>query len=128
MYEWDDKYSVGISKIDEAHKEYIDCINKAIAIKENNGNPEELKEVLYGLITLKMIHFSTEEDYMSEFNYPEYQHHLEEHNDFSKKTNAYCKKVDNGELYLLNEMLEFLREWLVDHVLVTDRKFIDCFK
>ena len=35
MIEWNNKYSVGISIIDEEHKEFIDIINKAIAIQRN---------------------------------------------------------------------------------------------
>ena len=46
MIEWDDKYSVGISRIDDEHKQFIDIINKAIATKERGGTLEELKEVL----------------------------------------------------------------------------------
>ncbi len=42
MIEWDDKYSVNISIIDEDHKTFIDIINKAIVAKQHNNNPEEL--------------------------------------------------------------------------------------
>ena len=38
MIEWDDKYSVGISMIDEEHKEFIGILNKAIVAKQNNNN------------------------------------------------------------------------------------------
>ncbi len=46
MIEWDDKYCVGISIIDEAHKGLFGIINKTIHAKEHNDNPEEIMEVL----------------------------------------------------------------------------------
>ena len=49
MIEWDDKYSVGISRIDDEHKQFIDIINQAIATKEHSDDPEELREVLYNI-------------------------------------------------------------------------------
>ncbi len=128
MITWNDKYSVGISKIDDEHKQFINIINKAIATKEHNGNPEELREVLYGLIMYSIIHFATEETFMIEFNYPEYQYHKEKHIDFSKKTISYCDRVDDGDSQITNEILEYLKQWLVNHIQVTDRKYIDCLK
>ena len=72
---WDDKYSVGISMIDEEHKKLIGILNKVIYAKEHNGNPEELWEVLSEMTNYALTHFKTEEAYMKELNYPEYQDH-----------------------------------------------------
>jgi hemerythrin len=128
MITWKEKDSMGISIIDEEHKEFIDIINKAIATMEHNDNPKELKEVLYGITMYAMIHFSTEETYMMEFNYPEYQTHRNEHIDFSEKTLAYCNRVADGDSHFTNEILESLKQWLVKHIQVTDKKYIDCFR
>jgi hemerythrin len=128
MIEWDDEYSVGISRIDDEHKQFIDIINMAIATKERNGTPEELKEVLHRITMYAITHFATEENYMIEFNYPEYQYHKEEHHDFSKKIIEYCDRVTDGDSQLANKILEYLKQWLVNHIQVTDRKYIDCFK
>ncbi len=128
MIEWDDKYSVDISRIDDEHKQFIDIINQAIATKEHNGNPEELKEVLHRITRYAITHFSTEENYMIEFNYPEYQYHKEEHHDFSKKVIEYCERVTDGDSQLADEIPEYLKQWLVNHIQVTDQKYIDCFK
>lgn len=89
MIEWDDKYSVGVSTIDEEHKEFIGILNKAIVAKQHNNNLEEIREVLKDMIKHSKKHFATEEAYMVKFKYPEYQYHKEEHPYFSIETPAY---------------------------------------
>ena len=127
MIKWDDKYSVGISIIDDEHKEFIAMINKAVAIKENNSNPEEVREILYEMIKYALKHFATEETYMKKFNFPEFQLHRNEHLDFADKTFANLNKVIMGDYQVANEILEYLKQWLVNHIHGTDRKYIDCF-
>ena len=128
MIEWKDKYSVGISVIDEEHKKLIGILNKAIFTKGHNDNPEELKEVLREMTNYALTHFRTEETYMKEFKYPEYQDHKEEHRDFSTGIIAYHEKVIKGDSQIANEIIEYLKWWLVNHIQVTDRKYINCFR
>ena len=128
MLEWEDKYSVGISIFDEEHKKLIGILNKAIYAKEHNDNTEEIKEVLREMTDYTFTHFTTEEAYMKAFNYPEYQDHKEEHMNFSTKIIAYAYKVIKGDYQFADELTEYLKQWLINHIQVTDRKYIDCFK
>ena len=75
-----------------------------------------------------LTHFKTEETYMIEFNYPQYQDHKDEHHDFAMKTIAYLDKVIKGDYQIANDILEDFKSWLVNHIQVTDRKYIDYFK
>ena len=109
-------------------RKFIDIINKAIATKEHQNNLEELKKVLYEITMYAIKHFSTEENLMIEFKYPEYQNHREEHLDFSKKTIAFCNRIADGDSQIAREIPEYLKQWLVNHILVTDQKYVDCFK
>jgi len=128
MVEWNGKYSVGITIIDEEHKKFIDIINKAIVAKKHDGNPEEVKVVLNEITNYALAHFTTEEAYMLKFNYPEYQYHEKEHHDFSIKTITDLDKVLKGDYQIANEILECLKRWLIKHIQCTDRKYVDYFK
>ncbi len=128
MIEWEEKYSVGISVIDEEHKTLIGILNKAIFVKEHNDKPEGIKDVLSEMVEYYQKHFSTEEAYMIQFNYPEFQIHKNEHLDFTNKTIVTLNKVIKGECHVTSEILEFLKQWLVNHIQGTDTKYIDCFK
>jgi hemerythrin len=128
MFKWDVKYSVGISIIDEEHRKFIDIINKAIVARKQSDNPEKVKEVLNKMTDYALTHFKTEEIYMKEFNYPEYKDHREEHRDFIIKTIAYLDKVIKGDYQIANEILEHLKQHLVNHIQVTDKYYVGCFK
>jgi hemerythrin-like metal-binding protein len=71
--------------------------------------------------------FKTEESYMIKFNYPEYQYHKEEHLDFSIKTLVYQSTVIGGDYHIANEILEYLKRWLVNHIQKTDKRYTNCF-
>jgi hemerythrin len=127
MIKWDDKYSVGISIIDEEHKKLFGILNKAILAKEHNDNPEELRKVLREMTNYALTHFKSEEAYMKKFNYPEYEAHKEEHRGFSVETIAYHDKVIKGDYQIANEILEYLKWWLVNHIQATDKKYVVFF-
>ncbi len=128
MIEWEDKFSVGISIIDQEHKKLIGILNKAVFANEHNDNPAETLELLGDMIEYSRKHFSTEESYMLKFKFPEYQLHRNEHLDFTSKTITNHHNFINGDYQIANEILEYLKQWLVNHIQATDKKYIDCFK
>ena len=128
MIEWDDKYSVCVSIIDEEHKKFIEIINKAIMLEQYSGNPKEITEVLNEMNKYADTHFATEEAYMVRFNYPDYENHRKEHQAFSIETMAFLDKITDNNRQLICEILEHLKSWLVNHVQGTDTKYISCFK
>ena len=127
MIEWDNKYSVGISIIDEEHKQLIGIINKAIAAKQHSNNSKEIIEILNEINNYALTHFADEEAYMIQFNYPDYEQHRKEHQGFSIETMAFFDSVAKGDCQLASKILEHLKSWLVHHVQGTDKKYIDCF-
>ncbi len=128
MITWKDKYSMGISRIDDEHKKFIDIINKAIVTKEHNNNPEELKEVLHEITIFAVSHFSTEETFMIEFNYAEYHSHKKEHILFSNTIIEFFNKIIDGDYQIADKIVECLKQWLINHILLTDKKYVGCFK
>ena len=128
MLKWEEKYSVGISIIDEEHKELIRIMNAAIEAKQHDDNIDEILKLLKQLTVYTLKHFSAEEFYMVKFKYTEFQYHKEEHHDFSKKVIEYCNRVIEGDYHIANEILEYLKQWLINHIQVTDKKYVECFR
>ncbi len=128
VIEWNDKYSLNISLIDEQHKKLFEIINKAIIAEKHSKVAKDVLEILDEMTEYALKHFETEERYMKEFNFPEYQTHRNEHIDFTNNTIDYKNRIVGGDFQIINEILEYLKQWLVNHIQVSDRQFIDCFK
>jgi hemerythrin len=128
MIKWDDKYSVDISLIDEQHKKLFELINKADLVEKFSNNPKDVLAVLDQMTEYAISHFEAEECYMKEFNFTGYEPHRNEHIDFTNTAIEYKNRVVDGDYQITNEILEYLKQWLVNHIQVTDKKYIDCFK
>lgn len=128
MIKWNDKYSLGIPIIDEEHMKLFDILDKAFFANRHNDNPTEIREILREMSKYARLHFKTEETYMKKFNLPEYHEHKEEHRDFIAEIVAYDAKMFKGDKQIASEIIEYLKWWWVNHIQVTDKKYISCFK
>ncbi len=127
MIKWDDKYSVNVSIIDEEHKKLIDIINETILAKEYNNNLRSISEILVEMTVYAKEHFKTEETYMSNFKYHDYESHKDEHQNFSKNISDYCSDLMSGSYQIMEELTKYLQQWLVHHIQETDKKYTYCF-
>ena len=96
MIKWEDKYSVGISMIDEEHKKIIDIINNATYTQQHNRQ-EDISGILTEMTVYALEHFETEENYMINFKYNDYKSHKDEHINFSNMISNYTKRLMDGE-------------------------------
>ena len=126
MIEWDDKFSVGVQKIDEEHKKLIDIINKA-AVTNKFKKIRVVLATLDEMINYAGYHFLTEETYMVGSDYPEYLFHRNEHIGFTDKVIDFQNRVVSGDSQVVNEAQEFLKQWLVNHIQETDSRYTDWF-
>jgi len=97
-------------------------------LSSHADNSIEITEILNEMNKYVLTHFANEETYMIKCNYPEYDDHRKKHQDFSIKIMAFLDSVTKGDCRLACELLEHLKNWLVNHIQGTDRKYINCFK
>jgi hemerythrin len=119
---WDEKYSINV-KIDSQHKKLIDLINGLHDAMKVGKSKDVMSKILQGLIDYTDYHFSTEEKFMTKYSYPEYPQHKSEHERFVEKVLDFQKRFNAGSLTLSMEVLGFLKDWLSNHILVTDKKY-----
>jgi len=127
--EWEDKYSVGIEKIDKQHKRLFEVINR-LYYSRGNKTHAVLGETIQELIDYTKTHFTDEEQLMHKNGYRDYEAHKKKHESFIEKVkkfnNEYQKVGDDllEEYSLITEVLLFLKTWLCDHILVVDKEYI----
>lgn len=61
---------------------------------------------------------------MKKINYPKYEEHKLEHKFFIDKLEEINKEIYEKNVYVSLSMRIFLTDWLVDHILKTDKGLI----
>jgi hemerythrin len=123
LIEWDDRFSVNIKEIDEQHKKWIDMLNALYdAMKQGKGR-EKLSDILEGLVQYTRIHFTTEERILERNGYPFFDGHKKIHDDMVKEVELLKLRFDSGETMLTIDVLQFLKNWLTDHIMRTDKNY-----
>ena len=122
--EWSDKLSVGIDSIDAQHKKLVSMINDLFdAMKAGHGK-EKLGQTLDGLVSYAASHFKYEEQLFAKTAYPDAAKHKQEHDELTKTVLAIQEKMKSGVSFSLSmEVMEFLKSWLVNHILGSDKKY-----
>ena len=116
--EWKDTYSVGNDRMDNQHKGLIALINAL------DGNTET-GEVLDKLVHYIDVHFREVEALLEESGYPALAAHMEQHKTFEEwfagQQNMFA---DGGGTAKLREGIRsYLKVWLMNHVLFTDKSY-----
>jgi len=123
FFEWTDELSVGISEVDTQHKKLIAMINSLNeAIAEGRAR-EAIQKVIDELADYTVSHFGMEERYFKQYNYPEYTAHKGLHDRFVAKVNEAREGLTKGRAMIGRDIMIFLKEWLVEHIMKTDKRY-----
>jgi hemerythrin len=125
--EWEDSYSVGVQEIDEQHKKLFSIINELLKAVDEKKSDDNFSSIIEELVNYKTYHFQTEEKYFKLFNYEETDKHIASHRFFNDELGKIVEKHHKYDIYFAYDLVEFLENWLVDHLMVEDQKYKQCF-
>ncbi|MDR2177102.1 MAG: bacteriohemerythrin [Treponema sp.] len=124
IIEWQRTYSTGISFFDEQHKEFISLINELHTARQMGW--KQSQTAFMQVIRYAMRYFQTdlknEEQIMERVGYPEYKAHKREHAVFLKRILDQAMAFKEGRKTDSKEFVLFLRDWILSHVCIRDRK------
>lgn len=122
LIEWSDDLSIGIPEIDEQHKVLVELLNNLHSAIVHRKAKDEIGETLDHLIEYTRVHFATEESVMNLFKYPEFEEHRKEHQKLIDEVADLKQRYDAGTQNLTMELLHFLKTWLQNHIIYSDKK------
>ena len=105
-------FSVGVPLLDDQHRELIRMINSLIDHQDAGADSEPVADVLQSMTQYAAYHFSTEEQLLKEYDYPEYASHHGEHTHFKTKDCSFLhgclahKNALGGSCYLLERLAD----------------------
>ena len=123
LLSWRDDYRIGIRDVDAEHKFLFDLINE---VHDAHMSAHERKDVLNALTRLVAYaerHFTREEGMMTAQGYPKLDHHRQLHERLYSAIFDLNEKLQSGAKQVDAEVLRFLKNWLVDHILHEDMDF-----
>lgn len=118
---WFEGLETGIKEIDEQHKILISILNELYENLQKGAVSDQVDEILKKLKDYTDYHFKTEEMMMRKINFPYLTFHLNEHKNFLSKLIELVENKASTTSFKL-EILLFLRDWLVKHIIASDRK------
>ncbi|MCC6408567.1 MAG: bacteriohemerythrin [Planctomycetes bacterium] len=125
---WTDKYATGIASIDNQHKKLIEMLNNLQdAMLAGQGN-EAIAKILDGLVQYTVTHFAHEEKLFATHGYAEAASHKAEHDKLAKQVLEFQAQIKAGKTKLSAAVMNFLRDWLNNHILGTDKKYAPFLK
>lgn len=120
---WDEKYSVGVKELDSQHKQLIAILNDLYEAMHKQKTNEVLGQIFSKLVNYTKVHFSTEENYMSQYNYPDLNAQKKEHEAFTQKVINFKSAFDEGRTSFSVSLAAFIKDWLLNHISVSDKKY-----
>ncbi|MCX7174056.1 MAG: bacteriohemerythrin [Proteobacteria bacterium] len=117
---WTQALATGHELIDEQHRGLFHCLEEL----ETATTEQRTLLAVYSITRLKHYvreHFETEEAVMKQCKFPKFKEHIAEHENFRTKMAAL-----QGKAVILDvsaEMVEFLADWLINHVAESDLEY-----
>ena len=124
---WSDRYATGVEAIDEQHMILVHTLNEAATKLAKDASVEHLDRITQDLLAYALYHFETEESLMQQYGYEDGSPedaatHLAQHRAFSSKVVAVRDGIKAGNPITADDLLAFLDNWLINHILNTDQR------
>jgi hemerythrin-like metal-binding protein len=115
--EWSESYAIGVGVIDYQHRKLIRLIGDLQEYKDKKEFSDDVLDlILEELVDYTEYHFSTEENYMHQVNYPDLETHKVKHKNFVNKLQSLKEQFHSRNTEITDELERFLSSWLITHI------------
>lgn len=126
MFQFKEEFVTGVDFIDNEHKKLFELTQETYDIfmdKFMIDKYDHIVRILNELRDYTKYHFKHEEEFMDEIGYKKRFTHMMLHNEFAEKLEDYdFEKMDYDQAGALVDLLNFLYEWLTEHIAKADKE------
>lgn len=119
-FQWTADCAVGVRQIDEEHQRLFALAEKMHQAMLKGEGKAVLQDLLAGLVAYTSYHFAHEEQLMERIGYPGYRAHRAQHEDLRSTAQTMQDRAVSGELTITIEVMQFLMEWVRQHIASSD--------
>lgn len=123
------KYHTGIEQVDQEHCRLFEIVRETNDLIHNDLLYDKFDEIIHLIDELReytKFHFADEENVMADMNYPGLEAQKRAHTAFVDKLMeidlVQMDEIDDHQQEYLNELIQFLAGWLVNHILGMDKQ------
>lgn len=127
LFNWSEKYSVGVYMFDVQHKMFVGLINELHDAMRAGTARDVLGSILKKLLDYARMHFDEEGRQMTAFSYPGLAAHKAEHDKLLAIVIELKARFDRGDNAITIEVINFLKDWLINHTMLTDKQYTEFF-
>jgi hemerythrin-like metal-binding protein len=120
---WSNQYSVGVARIDSEHQKLLAMLNDLQAAMMEGRGRAVIGKILDDLASYTVTHFANEEKLLQLYSYPDFDRHKAIHDKLVAQVNSLQQEFRSGNATVSLEVLSFLQNWLVDHIVGVDQKY-----
>lgn len=121
-----EEYRTGIEIVDTEHARLFEIINEADSLIKAELLHDKYDEIVHIIEVLRdytVTHFTDEEAYMEKIGYEGLAAQKVAHASFVDMLNQVnLDNVDNNQQEYLQELVEYLKNWLIVHILKVDKR------
>ena len=121
---WSSQLETGVDRVDHQHQTLISIINRLNAAIKSKADRTGLSLIFGQLASYTKFHFKAEEMIIAQVQKHSLEKHQLLHKDFVNKLRGYEKKFRAGETIVISDLLEYLNEWLVNHIINEDCRIL----
>ena len=127
LFEWTPAISVYNKTIDGQHQRLLGQVNTLLSYIIAEKDPQIVNDAVSFLDQYIKEHFSYEEIYMRENNYPDIDAHMKLHGEFINNYKRFKEKLNAGvsKDSLALEIEQYIGNWWLTHIAVEDHKYAE---
>jgi hemerythrin-like metal-binding protein len=125
FFTWKESFNTNIPEIDFQHQHIFRVFNLLYDAVQMSKDNDSVNKLLRDMNDYSTFHFHAEEKIMGQFGYAGLESQIKEHKYYMEEMAHLSRAFDDKNDSACMSLLQFLKDWLLNHILQEDLKFAE---